>query len=722
MQRTSAAMPAMKHASVGFALILLLAVVHVPQPALAAQLTSQQAMPAVDQVVELIRQLQARVQADGKLEQQSYDKYACWCQETMARKAKDISDGQEQIADLQAHLVKVKAEIASHDAEIQQVKADIAANIDSRREATEVRDKENAGYVDDKTESEQCTGALEAAIKVLTGAGEKKGFLETMQEAKLLSAVAGVRDVLVRPKVSKSMSMADLDVVKRFVEKPEAFVGSRGVSAAQVGNNPFGDYAPQSTQIQGILKGMYDTFVSDIEKSNADEAEAQKAFEALMATKLKEAETLQATLNQQELDRAEKSKDEAQSKEILDETKVQLDADEEFLATTKSNCKIKADEWSTRTRLRTEELQGIGKCIQILANSESRKIFQNSSTTLLQLSSQISPKTALGKGRLQAFSTLKSLATRFKNTRMAHIALQLKAAGHFDKVMAAMDSMIDLLRKEEQEDIEHRDRCQASENKNTNDMEDLSHDINKATTKIGALEGEIEQLDAAIEALEDEIGQTRQARADRLQLRNEEEAEFRQAMKDDADAVALLDEAMLAMKEFYRRNKLPLSFRALPAEPKYSGDRDKAPETTWSGSNYGGRKSETEGLVAIMEMIKEDVQKEMQTARFDDSEAQKLYLKEDGEMKEALDTQIASKLSHERELADIKGEKFDTEEHKASKKGDLTSEETLKSALYTDCSWVATHFESRRTKRKAEIDGLQEAKSYLAGVESGDAV
>jgi len=282
--------------------------------------------------------------------------------------------------------------------------------------------------------------------------------------------------------------------------------------------------------------------------------------------------------------------------------------------------------------------------------------------------------------------------------------------------------MIELLRREEQADIEHRDRCQAAENKNTNDMEDLNHDIDKADNKIDALKGEIGQLEDAVEALEGEIGQTRQARAERLQLRNDEEAEFRQAMKDDADAVALLDEAMLAMKAFYRRNKLALSLRAEPAEPVYSADRDKAPETVWSGSKYGGRKSETEGLVAIMEMIKEDVQKELQTARFDDAEAQKLYLKEDGEMKEALDTQMASKLSHERELADIKGEKFDTEEHKASKNGDLASEGTLKSALYTDCSWVASHFESRRTKRKAEIDGLQEAKSYLAGVESGDAV
>ena len=57
------------------------------------------------------------------------------------------------------------------------------------------------------------------------------------------------------------------------------------MSAAQVGQNPFGDYAPKSTMIQGILKGMYDAFTADIEKDNAEEAEKQKSFEELMATK-----------------------------------------------------------------------------------------------------------------------------------------------------------------------------------------------------------------------------------------------------------------------------------------------------------------------------------------------------------------------------------------------------------------------------------------------------
>merc|ERR1719316_1352359 len=97
--------------------------------------------------------------------------------------------------------------------------------------------------------------------------------------------------------------------------------------AAQTGQNPFGDYAPQSTQIQGILKGMYDAFTTDLEKDNADEANKQKSYEDLMATKKQELATLEATLQKQESDHAAKTKKLAEDKVLRDDTTEQLAAD-----------------------------------------------------------------------------------------------------------------------------------------------------------------------------------------------------------------------------------------------------------------------------------------------------------------------------------------------------------------------------------------------------------
>lgn len=155
-------------------------------------------------------------------------------------------------------------------------------------------------------------------------------------------------------------------------------------------------------------------------------------------------------------------------------------------------------------------------------------------------------------------------------------------------------------------------------------------------------------------------------------------------------------------------------------EPEYSVDADKAPETTWSGGDYGGRKGESGGIIAILEMIKEDTQNEMKVSRQDDADAEAAYEKNRAALKDTLDAQTASKVQAEKELSGTQEKSADMDEFKAGKSADLGEEQKLESSVAKDCAWVKSHFESRRDKRKTEIDGLVEAKNFLAGVESGD--
>merc|ERR1719502_2124185 len=138
-------------------------------------------------------------------------------------------------------------------------------------------------------------------------------------------------------------------------------------------------------------------------------------------------------------------------------------------------------------------------------------------------------------------------------------------------------------------------------------------------------------------------------------MRNEEVAAFRQALKDDADAADLLSQAIVALSEFYKRNKMPVP-QLLQKAPEYAEDPDKAPETSWSGSNYGGRKSESGGIIAILEMLVEDTEKEMKEGRADNADAQEKFQKE--------------------------------------KEDDADAEADQKKSLATDCEWVKTHFDT----------------------------
>mmetsp|Transcript_48872 Transcript_48872/g.106241 ORF Transcript_48872/g.106241 Transcript_48872/m.106241 type:complete len:717 (+) Transcript_48872:68-2218(+) len=692
----------------------------------------------VGDVVQLLKELRGRIETDGQTEQASYDKYSCWCEATLGRKSNDISTAQVESTKLQALIVKLGAEISTHASEAEQLGKDIEENRDAQREATEVRETGHSQYEGEKTESEQCIGALESAIKVLTGAGgsgKKQGFLETIQETQVLSIVAGVRDLLDKPLVSRSLTPSDLAAVKRFVEKPAEVVGrraARAASAMQLGENPFGDYAPQSTQIQGILKGMYDAFAADLEKANVEEAEEQKAFQALMATKKAELATLEATLQKQSSDKAKKSKELADSRTTLDQVQEQMEADETFFEETKATCKTTAGEWSERTRLRTEELHSIDQATAILSSGKAQKVFENASTTFLQLGtvklhSAFHGRVLLPKGRAKAIQHLRSLAGKYQSVSLAEMAAKAAASGHFDQVIASIDAMIDLLRKEEQDDISHRDRCQQSENKNSNDMEDLEHAKQKAIDGITRAVNAVSLLRNKITHLGDAIANTTMEMADLLSLRNEASTDFKQALKDDLQGISLITAAIETLSEFYKSNgmalePLELAQKQAPAVGKYTKDQDKAPETAWQGEGgaYGGRRDESHGIIAILTMIREDLEMEVKTAREEEAAAESDYEAQRTALTDLSEKQNTAKATAEKELAETQASKLETEESKAQTESDLAGQGQLQQAIYTDCSWVATHFESRREKRKAEMAGLGEAKDYLAGVESGE--
>merc|ERR1719261_815066 len=183
----------------------------------------------ISRVVELIQELKAKVEADGKAEKKTYDKFACWCEKTLARKAAAIDAAKETIEKTQQEIIELKGKLGESGATIAQLEKEIAENEAARKEATEIREKESEDYQAEKTEAEQCIGALEAAIKVLTGAGTKK-LLQTLQEAELLSVVAGVRGVLRRVPASHQISERDLHTVQDFVANPDHFINKESFS------------------------------------------------------------------------------------------------------------------------------------------------------------------------------------------------------------------------------------------------------------------------------------------------------------------------------------------------------------------------------------------------------------------------------------------------------------------------------------------------------------
>merc|ERR1719181_1044974 len=341
----------------------------------------------------------------------------------------------------------------------------IAEANDAMAQATKIREKENSDYQQEKAYMETTLTSLHQAIEVLSGAGTKGGV-------GFLKVVSRVRSALLDSPRLDMLSDDKARLLKTFFEDPLSLLQDP-VDYYEQKAQAKASYSPQSATIMGILKDMYDTFSADLEKSNAEESAAQKSFEDLIAEKQKQIADWTAQVTDKEGQKAEKATMLSENEELLAATKGQLKIDEDFFETARDSCKAKSDEWDERSRLRTEQLDGIEKALKILTPDEARKTFAASATRAedtfgtegsREMDSTETTKMSVGDvlflqmemPREKAYRALKKVIGDSKNLRLARIAVAVRTAsqGHFDEVIAEIDRMIELLGEEGKEDIE----------------------------------------------------------------------------------------------------------------------------------------------------------------------------------------------------------------------------------------------------------------------------
>jgi len=283
----------------------------------------------------------------------------------------------------------------------------------------------------------------------------------------------------------------------------------------------------------------------------------------------------------------------------------------------------------------------------------------------------------------EAYKQLKKLATEFKSLAIARLAVSARSGGHFDKVIVQVDKMIAELREEEKEDIAQRDRCQNDESKNTNEIADLDHKIERIDKLLERMGNDKTTLDTKITTLEDSIATTKTDIKDLKDMREEEYEAFKTALKDDQDAIPIIQEAIDALSEFYHQNKIPLELI-----------QDPRPNTNFGGE-YKGSGSSSRGAVGMMEMIKEDLEKEIKVASEEDAEAEEAYIKDRNNMQATIEAQNEAKDNAERELAELEEKITQLDADKDDLNGDLDAQNDIKVALEKDCGWIKTHWDSR---------------------------
>merc|ERR1712048_559028 len=186
------------------------------------------------------------------------------------------------------------------------------------------------------------------------------------------------------------------------------------------------------------------------------------------------------------------------------------------------------DEWDERKSLREEEIKGMNEALDVLTSDEARELFAKSikpgkETMFLQVASDDSASAPAQ----HAYAVLKAQATKAHSLRLAQLAATVRTAksGHFDKVIASIDTIIQNLKDEEQADIDKRDECKDTYTGIESTVKDLSWKIKKNEAKIDKLEKliamhteeklktieEIESVTAQMEAMTKQRNQENEA-------------------------------------------------------------------------------------------------------------------------------------------------------------------------------------------------------------------
>merc|ERR1719506_793253 len=152
-------------------------------------------------------------------------------------------------------------------------------------------------------------------------------------------------------------------------------------------------------------------------------------------------------------------------------------------------------------------------------------------------------------------------------------------------------------------------------------------------------------------------------------IRKDENTAWKQTNKDDKAAAETVASAKQVLEGFYKDNGLVFAQKATqPVEGMAAGDAPPPPPPTWEGG-YGGKTGESQGIVAIMEMVYEDIKKDRADAKADEDASEKEYQDFKKDSEEKMKSLKEQKESTEKAKGKAETDKTNTEKERATKKG-----------------------------------------------------
>lgn len=297
-----------------------------------------------------------------------------------------------------------------------------------------------------------------------------------------------------------------------------------------------------------------------------------------------------------------------------------------------------------------------------------------------------------------------------------------------------IDKMVTVLHQEQTDDDNKKDYCgiqldQTDDKKKSlsQKIDDTENNIATTTELLATLRDEIKALEAGIKALDKSVSEA-------TDQRKAENVEFKELMASDSAAKDLLNLAMNRLNKFYNpklyrpppqveltREERISENMGVPALVQISEhkqvqqDAPAPPPATWDA--YSKKSGENGGVVAMLNLLIRDLDKEMTEAQTDEKNAQADYetmMKESASKRSTDSKSLTGKTSA---VADTEGELESLKESNKASGSELMAVTKYVSSLHAECDWLLQYHDVRKEARAGEVESLKNAKAVLNGAD-----
>jgi len=682
---------------------------------------AQVLMNPIRKVVTLLQDLQKKVAQEGEKAEELFEKYQCYCKTSGGDLSKSIQATETALAELGPAIEGASAKKSGLEKDVASHQDDRAGAKKSMADATALRTKEQGTFDKYMAEANTNVAALSKAITAVNR-GMAGGFLQTRSAAVLRNFLSNSKDVMDtdRQEVMAFLSAKDGD-----------------------------EYAPQSGEISGILQTIHDEMTKDQKDTVATEEAAVKSFDELIAAKKKETAILSKSIESKLARVSETGIEIASMKNELGDAGESNLEDKAFLADLEKNCASKADVHDAEKKMRAEETVALADTIKILNDDDALELFKH---TLPGASSSFVQVQASSKAlRSKAGAVLAELRARIPagqgrmHLDFISLALHGKKIG-FEKVIKLIDDLVENLKKEQVDDESKKQYCSVEFDQAEDRKKALERSISDLEASMATTKDSIATLAEEIAALKDGIVALDKSVAEATEQRKEENAEYKDLMANNGAAKELILFAKNRLQKFYN----PKMHKAAPkvelsAEDSIFVNQGGTPPPTEAPGGiadtgisvsfmqlskrdapapppatmeaYASKTEESNGVMAMMDLLVKDLQKEMTEAEAEEKAAQQNYEKMMSDSADKRATDSKSLNDKEGSKADLQGALEESEgSHSATSQEHMANDKYL-GELHAECDWLLQYFDVRKQARADEIDSLGKAKAVLNGAD-----